>query len=413
MNPSGPATPHSTPAPLGSRIALCPSPVVWAKGDSADGCAETLPDCSDPVWIDPEPTTLPQWGTAEALRGGHAAEGPATPGGPVPYLYLIHEHKSLPEPEQPPEVEQNTHQAKLLRYAKAHHRAEQMASYLAGRGSADRIRGFELTRRADHLRQCGAWLLFRRYFESSIGIRLASAHFCHQDKLCPLCAIRRGGRFVRAYAEKVGVVRSSRPDLRPHLLTLTVKNGADLAERVKHLTASFGRLLHRRRNAAKGKTTCALLEVEGGVGSVEVIRGRDRDWHPHLHAVVLAPGTLGDERHRWPELSEQWREITGDSFIVDVRPIANPDSPAEDLCEVFKYALKFSELDLADNLHAFDVLRGSHLIRSFGVLRGVEVPDELADDLPADLPYMELLYRYAEGQYFRQETGHLTPGISE
>ena len=61
----------------------------------------------------------------------------------------------------------------------------------------------------------------------------------------------------------------------------------------------------------------------------------------------------------------------------------------------FKYALKFSDLELSDNLHAYKTQKGKRTINSFGALRGVEVPEELTDDdLDDDLPYMLMLYTY-------------------
>ena len=65
--------------------------------------------------------------------------------------------------------------------------------------------------------------------------------------------------------------------------------------------------------------------------------------------------------------------------------------------ETFKYALKFSDLELPD-LDAYKTLKGKRLINSFGALRGVEVPEELTDDdLSDDLPYMLMLYNYRKG----------------
>lgn len=65
--------------------------------------------------------------------------------------------------------------------------------------------------------------------------------------------------------------------------------------------------------------------------------------------------------------------------------------------EVCKYALKFSDLEPADNWHAYEVMGGQRLIDSHGLMRGVEIPDSLTDEPLDDLPYVELLYRYMVG----------------
>jgi hypothetical protein len=69
----------------------------------------------------------------------------------------------------------------------------------------------------------------------------------------------------------------------------------------------------------------------------------------------------------------------GDSFVVDVRPITG--DPVEGFLEVFKYAVKFSDQPPADTWHAYSVLKGKRLLGSAGCFRGVEVPEELNDEL--------------------------------
>jgi hypothetical protein len=49
--------------------------------------------------------------------------------------------------------------------------------------------------------------------------------------------------------------------------------------------------------------------------------------------------------------------------------------------EVFKYAVKFSDQPVADTWHAFQTLKGKRLLGSAGCFRGVEVPEELTDEL--------------------------------
>ena len=62
------------------------------------------------------------------------------------------------------------------------------------------------------------------------------------------------------------------------------------------------------------------------------------------------------------QLSREWEALTGDSFIVDVRPMYGE---IDGFLETFKYALKFSDLELSDNLHAYKTLKGKRLINSF------------------------------------------------
>jgi hypothetical protein len=90
-------------------------------------------------------------------------------------------------------------------------------------------------------------------------------------------------------------------------------------------------------------------------------------------------------------LAAEWYAITGDSHVVDVRPISDP---VTGFLEVCKYAVKFSELDDGHRLAAFDRLSGQRLIDSHGCFRGVVVPDTLTDDPLDGLPFVELLYRY-------------------
>ena len=150
-----------------------------------------------------------------------------------------------------------------------------------------------------------------------------------------------------------------------------------------------------RKHRARGSV---LDGVEGAVWSYEIKRGKGSGlWHPHLHMIALAE-VAPDARR----LSSEWHQITGDSYIVDVRPISQ-DDPASGFVEVFKYAVKFSDQPPADTVHAWETLMRKRLLGSAGCFRGVDIPDDLTDD-PSDfanLPYVDLLYRYFNGHYGR------------
>ena len=246
---------------------------------------------------------------------------------------------------------------------------------------------------AKRVHGCGDYLLFRHFFTID-AVKLHAASFCMKHLLCPLCAIRRGAKALGAYLDRFEAIKRTSGHLRPFLVTLTVKDGPDLRERFKHLHDSQ-RELWKRKQRGRGSV---LDGVEGAVWSYEVKRGQGSGvWHPHLHMIALAEFAPDAER-----LSRDWHEITGDSFIVDVRPISQ-DDPASGFVEVFKYAVKFSDQEPADTVHAWETLAGKRLLGSAGCFRGVEIPEDLTDD-PGDylgLPYVDLLYRYLSGRYSR------------
>ena len=273
---------------------------------------------------------------------------------------------------------------RVSRYGEAKKRALEVSEFIRVHGAEHHLL------LSERVAACGDYLVFRHYFTVDL-VRLHAAQFCKKHLLCPLCAIRRGAKALGAYLPRYEAIRASRPLLRPFLVTLTVKDGPDLAERFKHLMDAQ-RELWMRKHRKRGSV---LDGVEAAVWSYEVKLGSGSGlWHPHLHMVALSevPPDAG-------RLRDEWHAITGDSFIVDVRPIDQAD-PASGFLEVFKYALKFSQMTPADTFAAFEVLGGRRLVGSAGLFRGIEIPEDLADEPMLDqLPYVELFYRYLAGGY--------------
>ena len=299
--------------------------------------------------------------------------------------------QSSPEKENPDQVELDGVQGiealpkRVIRYEKAKNSALDIAEYMGTLPKHQAV--------AHRVKGCGDYLLFRHFFTIDT-VRLHAASFCMKHLLCPLCAIRRGAKSLGAYLARFEAIKRTKGHLRPFLVTLTVKDGPDLRERFKHLHKAQ-RELWMRKHRARGSV---LDGVEGAVWSYEIKRGKGSGlWHPHLHMIALAE-VAPDARR----LSSEWHQITGDSFIVDVRPI-NQDDPASGFVEVFKYAVKFSDQPPADTVHAWETLMRKRLLGSAGCFRGVDIPDDLTDD-PSDfanLPYVDLLYRYFNGHYGR------------
>lgn len=291
--------------------------------------------------------------------------------------------------------------ARIARYSKAKRQADQHRDYIENHlNEYTEKEQVDLVGIYEKLCSCGNYLLFHHYY--TVGkVRLAKAHFCKKHLVCPLCAIRRGAKGVRVHLEAFLYLKTQNSALTASLVTLTVKNGPNLLERFQHLQEGIKKANKRMRNARhRKKCTGEFSKFLGYVGSYEIKKGRgSKLWHPHCHMIVLHDRPLDQEA-----LSKEWLDIMGDSFVVDISPLQHPEDPAADFCEVFKYAVKFSSMLPAELFEAYFILAGKRLIFSGGLFRGVQIPEDLTDDLLEDLPYLELMYRYTESGYSLTET---------
>ena len=267
----------------------------------------------------------------------------------------------------------------------------------------------QLRKQVERLQACGTWLLFHYYYgwpdgEFEDKTRLIQANFCNQTLKCNFCAIRRAVIKMRVYYERFEHIMVERPFLTPHLITLTVKNGPDLLERYNHLRKSYGILKKRRETflrRGKGGYT-EFAKVTGGAGNIEVTYNIcTKEFHPHLHLVCTVNGRI----HQL-SLVEEWRDITGDSYILDARPFTTPDEPLKAFQEVFKYALKFSSMPIPINHQAAELLKRKRMLFSLGDFYGLKVPEKLTDD-PLEQNYVEYLYEWIGNKYLLESTRHV------
>lgn len=137
-------------------------------------------------------------------------------------------------------------------------------------------------------------------------------------------------------------------------LTLTLKHtDAPLREQLDRLYASFVTL---RRRAFWQEA------VTGGVAFLELkLSSADDAWHPHLH--VLLRGKYLAQRL----IADAWLQITGDSFIVDIRMAGSPEHLYSYLT---RYITKGWDTGIYRTLHklreAISALKGRKLLSSFG-----------------------------------------------
>ena len=137
-------------------------------------------------------------------------------------------------------------------------------------------------------------------------------------------------------------------------ITLTLRQSTDsLVEVLDHLKDSFTRLRNQKFWKAAVKAAAAFTEITRGASGDH--------WHVHLH--VLAVSRWVDQE----QLSQQWEQATGGSFIVHVRRVQDTRKQVQ---YVASYATKgFSRdvvLDRDALIECIVSLRGRRLLSTYG-----------------------------------------------
>ena len=206
--------------------------------------------------------------------------------------------------------------------------------------------------RLDRFARCGdtAWVLAST---TEHGRYRLATNRC-RDRFCTPCANEHRAIVCRN-------LRESLKDRTLRLMTLTLKSREEpLADQLSRLYASWGRLRGILRRCS------GLL---GGVAFVELtLNSQTRLWHPHLH--VIFEGQWIDKAF----VRQNWLAITGDSYIVDLRPIRDSNHAAG---YVAKYASKALSANVVTDHERFTeavvALQAHRLFATFGTFSGLHL----------------------------------------
>ena len=256
----------------------------------------------------------------------------------------------------------------------------------------------------NRLHSCYDYLLFKDYTNLK-KVKLGATHSCQVHLLCPMCAIVRAAKHVQLYEAKFKELKKENPKLSIYYVVLTFKNGTDLSERFEHLKKSLKKLIDRRRQAILAKNgskssnyalNSIFANVSAGAYSIEVKRGKNSgEWHPHANLLLLSEDRIVES-----QIKAEWKNVTKDSKIAHCE--VKPDDDKTVFVEIFKYAMKFSEMEFDDNFIAWDTLKGRNLMGTFGDFRGLDIEKEDTQIALKDEPYIELFYKYqSESQKYK------------
>lgn len=101
---------------------------------------------------------------------------------------------------------------------------------------------------------------------------------------------------------------------------------------------------------------------------MEIKRGKDGRWHPHLH--IIAQGRFYPQH----ELAEDWRKASGTSLIADIRAIRNADVAMR---YVTKYVSNGIDASLIDDPKSLDeYIAATKGQRTYNALGDWKAPDD-------------------------------------
>ena len=157
---------------------------------------------------------------------------------------------------------------------------------------------------------------YASFVQSSITNKLRVQSSRCKLRWCPIC------RDVSRMIVTTAVEGWLKLQAYPKMLTFTLKHSDDpLDDQITRLYKCFAKL--RQRAFFKRLVT-------GGVWFFQLkYNHQDEQWHPHIHCLVA--GLYIPQG----ELKTLWHKITGDSYVVDVRPVVDLDACAN---EVARYA---------------------------------------------------------------------------
>jgi hypothetical protein len=229
----------------------------------------------------------------------------------------------------------------------------------------DIIKRLEKISHKDALRMKQCCSLFRHTTCGQHTIKSYPTFRC-KKLYCPDCAPERATRLGNQTEAKIREVMKETKG-RLCFLTLTVKN-----------TATYeGGLVKLKKDFAKFKRQKSFKEnVKGYFGGFDyTFNSKTNDFHVHLHLVILR----GSKRWEQSDISKAWHEVTGDSFIVDIRKVKNIHKGVKELC---KYVVKPSDLlTMPDEKfrEVVEMKKGTRMFISGGCFYNVKLEDDVDD----------------------------------
>ncbi len=185
-------------------------------------------------------------------------------------------------------------------------------------------------------------------------------HMC-RSRLCEYCARIRTLHVAHQIAAAIRLMA------RPRHLVLTVKSeDTDLDKQIRQLRKWFRKL----RATAWWKKN-----VIGGIYTIEAtINERTGLWHPHIHCV------FDGQYLPFKKIQFEWHKITGDSDVVWIEEVHNPNDMALELAKYIGKPQDSEHWTDAQFAHYAAATHGMRMVQTFGKRPPKPIVDEVPDE---------------------------------
>jgi len=199
-----------------------------------------------------------------------------------------------------------------------------------------------------------------------------------KSRWCVPCSRERAARIVGNLTRQASLSAV-------RFLTLTLKHSTQpLASQIDRIYAAF-RALRRLPFWTR--------RITGGAAVLEIKRSwRADEWHVHLHCLIA--GSYLPHA----EIKANWWKITGDSNIVDIRPVHTVANAAKYISKYITKPLSVTVINKPDALaELFSACGRRRLVLTWGLWRGVKLSAKLDETHWRSLCPLPVLYERAAG----------------
>ncbi len=202
---------------------------------------------------------------------------------------------------------------------------------------------------------------FAWFMQSSVTHKLRVQSSRCKLRWCPIC--RDVSRMIVTKAVEEWLANQDYPKM----ITLTLSHSDDeLSLQIKRLYKCFQKLRTR---------VYFRKLITGGVWFFQLkFNDSTQQWHPHIHCLVAGKFLAHNQ------LKALWHKITGDSYVVDIRPVKDVEACSNEVARYATSPADITAVDLGRALEIYYATKHQRICGSWGSARSMVLRPQPLED---------------------------------